>query len=1309
MKKFTKSCLAFLISLCLVLGMVSTIPATADAESPQYMIHYKYLKRNGGMFGQNVFLENGKTYTLSFEYSMVAGSYNEHAILKVLDADIKDASKYMTSGYAFSSAEDEGSDKGFATKEEGTSTKGTATYTFTWSGSNSTNSVLFHTPGGSTTDIEFYIANVVLYESNDTAKTNLMESVDTNGNLNGWRHPQYLAGEQTEFLPLNEGMAYYRANLETYDESLFQMDKYMVYYEYGKQNGGMFGQNVTLESGKTYTISYQYSMVEGAYNEDAILKILNADISGAASLVGSGYAFSSAESSGSKAFTKVEEGTSTKGTATYTFTWSGGTAASVLFHTAGGTSKDIKFYFADMKLYANDDAKKTNLLQSVDTNGSLKGWRHPSYLAGDADTTWYAGTESKKLYTLTMMDYDVSYFEQSEEKSMYHFTYLQADGGMFGQTVSFEKGQEYTISFEYHMLKQVLNSDQGLMLKVSPMAFTSTSVASNVTFSSANEVGSTNGFATEDMQGTTSAGKVTYTFTWTGNSGDGSVWFHASGGRSREIEFYFANMTLYKSNDANKVNLLPSGQSEGTLDGWKHPGGSAPASGSTSWTAQHGGTNRYTVTVEKYDASKFVAEGKMIHLVSAVKPVTAIFGKIVTLEANTSYTISYRYKFVQGGLNETVYLKVRNPYRATTQKTYFESKGTENPFATVSFDEQNGIATYTFTNVTAGDYGIGFEFSGVTDMYLADFSIYKTAEETNTTVLSSSFDNSGWTGWYKDATGNPWTCTQNSVDLYTATIVDYNGTLFIDNCGDVNGDRVITAKDLVKLHNAIQEGQYIESADLTQDGKTLDESDYNALVDVILAGKALKVAPVALFEEQSGGADDAAATMKATINSVTDTVKNATTTGSTYYVANSGNDSNAGTSWQKPFKTISKINDLIEAGTIKSGDKVLFQRGSVFRTEEALQLIGGVSYGAYDNKSWAKPVILGSYQNFADAKWTETSTPNVWKLAFDYTDADPGVMTFNNDSMVGVRKENLSELCKNGDYYRAKDANASDKSLYLYMSYGNPADCFDNIEIGALKRGMDASTEQDNITIENIDIKYVSHLAMSFMFDDNITIKGCSIGWIGGGFKDDTGVRYGNAIQFWASAQNCSVTNCHIYQVFDAAYTFQGCTYNEKGEFNKMTFDNNLVEYTSMNVEFWADSGYATTKQGNGIMTNITISNNILRFAGYGWGSSQRDVKASQAFILGWERTYNNGTVSNFKISNNTFDCANCYFERTGADYITYSGNKYYQKENYGTYYTTTKYYADSSAGTIPTDQSTLEAGIAEFDKNAASVQWISE
>ena len=124
-------------------------------------------------------------------------------------------------------------------------------------------------------------------------------------------------------------------------------------------------------------------------------------------------------------------------------------------------------------------------------------------------------------------------------------------------------------------------------------------------------------------------------------------------------------------------------------------------------------------------------------------------------------------------------------------------------------------------------------------------------------------------------------------------------------------------------------------------------------------------------------------------------------------------------------------------------------------------------------------------------------------------------------------------------------------------------------------------------------------------------------------------------------------------------------------------------------------------------MMNISVTNNIFRYAGYGFGK-QRSATYSQAYILSYDFEPDNiATFSNVTISNNIFDCAKSFFfnAQNAYDDITFSGNKYYQISNSN--YPTVRDREDSSKCVVPTNQAEFAAEIAKVEASPALVSWI--
>src|SRR3954452_6201061 len=69
----------------------------------------------------------------------------------------------------------------------------------------------------------------------------------------------------------------------------------------------------------------------------------------------------------------------------------------------------------------------------------------------------------------------------------------------------------------------------------------------------------------------------------------------------------------------------------------------------------------------------------------------------------------------------------------------------------------------------------------------------------------------------------------------------------------------------------------------------------------------------------------------------------------TYFVANSGNDKNSGTSSSSPWQTITKVNGI----SFVAGDTILFAGGQTFN--------GSLNFDASDKGTASKPISVSAY------------------------------------------------------------------------------------------------------------------------------------------------------------------------------------------------------------------------------------------------------------------------------------------------------------------------------------------------------------
>jgi len=333
-----------------------------------------------------------------------------------------------------------------------------------------------------------------------------------------------------------------------------------------------------------------------------------------------------------------------------------------------------------------------------------------------------------------------------------------------------------------------------------------------------------------------------------------------------------------------------------------------------------------------------------------------------------------------------------------------------------------------------------------------------------------------------------------------------------------------------------------------------------------------------------------------------------------WYISHNGNDSNDGRTEKTAIKSIKAMKEL----NISEGDAVLFERGGVYRGN--FDAVSGVYYGSYGKGD--KPCIYVSQMNYAKAEWKHISG-NIWSVDAPDT-SDIGIVVLNHGEKVGFKKKTVDELKNDGDFYY---------KFYqvFFYSESNPCEKWNSIEMGDLNHTILILPDVHDVTIENITFKYGGSMAIQGLHGaKNITVRNCEIGWMGGcylpNYKDGF-VRYGNGIEFWNGCENVLVEDCWIYQIYDSGLSHQGNgTFVEKD----ITFRRNLIEYTSFaSIEYW------THDQNKNSMENITYADNVLRFAGYGWGDAQRpDIHAYHILSTGKM----DHKCSNFKITGNVMD-----------------------------------------------------------------------
>lgn len=444
-----------------------------------------------------------------------------------------------------------------------------------------------------------------------------------------------------------------------------------------------------------------------------------------------------------------------------------------------------------------------------------------------------------------------------------------------------------------------------------------------------------------------------------------------------------------------------------------------------------------------------------------------------------------------------------------------------------------------------------------------------------------------------------------------------------------------------------------------------------------------------------------AESMKQTIIDNTDEL---TCDGTAYYVSNNGSDENDGLTPETAWATLEKVN----LASLSRGDGVYFERGGIWRGQLWAQ--EGVIYSAYGDG--AKPSIFASLENGADPdKWTLLDgTDNIWIYHVDMMDC--GILIFNDGESWGKKvapyyvdgylsttndgqsfdvKSELTEdlmffseadsILYDGAPFRYTVMDNCDRgeypeevvgTLYLRCDEGNPGEVFESIEFAVRENII---LPADDAIFHNLCLKYTGAHCI-FGGDIGYEVSFCEIGWVGGSpqyyrYDDGEPVIFGNGVECDGSYDHFSVTDCYIYQCYDAGVSNQDpaeaseVTGNEEIEYwdviqRNITYARNVFAYNDMPVEIFFtledDAGY-----GRHRMENVLIEGNYFLYTGYGWYMGTKEAAGSA--YMGHSAP---NASENFRILNNVFYLSTGKLLQTGAPekwQPELNGNTYVQND----------------------------------------------
>ena len=186
-----------------------------------------------------------------------------------------------------------------------------------------------------------------------------------------------------------------------------------------------------------------------------------------------------------------------------------------------------------------------------------------------------------------------------------------------------------------------------------------------------------------------------------------------------------------------------------------------------------------------------------------------------------------------------------------------------------------------------------------------------------------------------------------------------------------------------------------------------------------------------------------------------------------YYISNSGNDSNSGTSPSQAWKTISKLNSELNGGVITDGDNIYFRRGDTF--DVTSQIIMRTATGTSTN-----PMVWGAYGTGADPIIRTNSA------------ISGGILYFNNANEGYVTWQNLHFLTTNTGVGKVIDTEPN-KRIYNLTVHNCT---WESSSATGYARMLFRNTI--NVTVDNCTGKNAS-IAIYGMGASHTIIKNCEI------------------------------------------------------------------------------------------------------------------------------------------------------------------------------------------------------------------------
>ena len=343
----------------------------------------------------------------------------------------------------------------------------------------------------------------------------------------------------------------------------------------------------------------------------------------------------------------------------------------------------------------------------------------------------------------------------------------------------------------------------------------------------------------------------------------------------------------------------------------------------------------------------------------------------------------------------------------------------------------------------------------------------------------------------------------------------------------------------------------------------------------------------------------------------------------TFYVSNSGNDNNSGTSESSSWRTIAKVNSQ----TFLPGDAILFKRGDEWR-ETLIPASNGASsayitFSAYGS-SGNIPIINGAdivtgWVNEGGNVWS-VNAPTFENYGFGYD-----YMVIVSDNMF-TQVGTLAEVTSFGKFFI--DKTPTPDKVYIY-STNNPAS---TVEVSARMFGAGVM-DKTYIKFENIDFRNTAHTGLYFYATTgagqvigNSLVSHCNFyrnrnvgvmfdnGYSNNLVEDCTSTYNGNGYYSWSDRTYGSDDNTFRNCYADHNINYIVGTFTDGHGFGIYNSDDNIVEYSESSYNY---CGIATDTNGNAndVILRYNYIHDITNGApGIGFGSNMPAGTVHQAY-----------------------------------------------------------------------------------------------